>query len=126
MATPTPHTWPCPSCGRRVPLRAEACHCGMTRARSEQRQRAEPQLAVAPRLARGTRDRREALDAMTGDVKLLLGVSVLVVVGGLGWLVFAPRREPYPAVLGYMDAGPPKATQLNGQQHPPFKLPWWK
>jgi hypothetical protein len=98
----------------------------MTRARAEELLAAQPQLAAAPRVARGGSDRQAALKAMTGDVKLLLAVSVLVLVAGFGWLVFGPRTEPYPAVLGYMDAGPPKSSRLSGQQQPPFKLPWWK
>lgn len=126
MAAATPHTWSCPSCGRRVPLRAEVCHCGMTRTRAEELRLAQPELARAPRVARGVSDRREALDAMTGDVKLLLALGALVLVAGLGWLVFGPRQAPYPAVLGYMDGGPPKALGKAGPQHPPFKLPWWK
>jgi len=126
VAEATPHTWTCPSCGRRVPLRAEACHCGMTRARATELLAAQPQLAAPPRVARGTSDRQAALNAMTPDVKLLLAVSAFVLVAGLGWLVFGPRTEPYPAVLGYMDAGPPKAPPKAGYPHPPFKLPWWK
>ena len=42
------HTWTCPTCGRRVPLRAEACHCGMTRARAEELAAAAPADARAP------------------------------------------------------------------------------
>ncbi len=87
---------------------------------------AQPQLAAGPRVGRATSDRQAALNAMTGDVKLLLAVSALVLVAGLGWLVFGPRSEPYPAVLGYVDAGPPKAARATGFQQPPFKLPWWK
>jgi hypothetical protein len=107
-----------------VPLRAAACHCGTTRARAEELQAAAaPPVVAAPRVARGPSDRREALNAMTTDVKLLLAVSALVLVAGLGWLAFAPPREPYPAVLGYVDSGPPK---LPAPPRPPFKLPWWK
>ena len=126
MAEATPHTWTCPSCGRRVPLRAEACHCGMTRSRAEELLAAQPQVAAPPRVARGTSDRQAALKAMTSDVKLLLGVSALVLVAGLGWLAFGPRTEPYPSVLGYVDAGPPKSSRTSGRPQPPFKLPWWK
>jgi len=122
----TPHTWTCPSCGRRVPLRADVCHCGMTRARAQQLLAVQPRVAAAPRVARGLSDRQAALHAMTGDVKLLLGLSALVVVAGLFWLGFGPRTEPYPAVLGYVDAGPPKPTRPTGPERPPFKLPWWK
>jgi hypothetical protein len=126
MAAPTPHTWPCPSCGRRVPLRAEVCHCGMTRARAEELLLAQPEAARAPRVSRSASDGRELLDAMTGDVKLLLAIGALVMVAGLGWLVFGPRQQPYPAVLGYVDAGPPKPPPPVGFRQPPFKLPWWK
>jgi hypothetical protein len=90
-----------------VPLRAAACHCGMTRARAEELQAREPLAAPAvPRPARATSDRREVLDAMTTDVKLLLGLGALSLLLGLGWLVFGPRSAPPPAVLGYVDAGP--------------------
>ena len=128
MAEVTPHTWTCPACARRVPLRAEACHCGTTRARAEELQAAAaPPVVTAPRVARGTSDRREALNAMTTDVKVLLAVSALVLVAGLGWLAFGPRRElHYPAVLGYVDSGPPKAPATPAPPRPPFKLPWWK
>jgi len=121
----TLHTWTCPSCGRRVPLRSEACHCGMTRARAQQLA-ARPRVAAAPRVARGLSDRQAALQAMPGDVKLLFSLSALVLVAGLFWLGFAPRPEPYPAVLGFVDPGPPKSTRPTGPERPPFKLPWWK
>ncbi len=127
MAGTTPHTWTCPSCGRRVPLRAEACHCGMRQARAQQLAAAQPLVAAAaPRVARGARDRREALDAMTTDVKLLLAMAALVLVAGLGWLAFGPSRPSYPAVLGHVDAGPPPVAGPTPVPLPPFKLPWWK
>jgi len=129
MVATTAHTWTCPSCGRRVPLRASVCHCGMTRERAEELAAAQP-AAPAPgvprRARRGTSDRQEALDAMTTDVKLLLAVGALVLVAGLGWMVFGPRPEPYPSVLGYVDATPPKPPAKPGPQAPPFALPWWK
>jgi hypothetical protein len=120
------HTWVCPSCGRRVPLRAETCHCGMTRSRAAELAAVSPQAPGVPRRARGTSDRRAALDAMTGDVKLLLAVGALALVAGLGWLVFGPQPEPYPAVLGFVDAGPPRGLRPTPPPRPPFKLPWWK
>ncbi len=87
---------------------------------------ARPAETAAPRVARATSDRRDALRAMTNDVKILLVASGLVLVAGIGWLAFGPRSKPYPAVLGYVDAGPPTAAQAAGIRHPPFKLPWWK
>lgn len=98
----------------------------MTRARAEELQAQEPPAApTAPRPARATNDRRQAIEAMTTDVKLLLGLGALSLVLGLGWLVFGPRSAPPPAVLGYVDAGPPKPPSPPPKE-PPFKLPWWK
>lgn len=125
--TPPAHTWTCPSCGRRVPLRAEACHCGTTRARAEEiAQAAVPAPVAARRPASGASDGRAAVDAMTTDVKLLVGALALVLVAGLGWLLFGPRTRPYPAVLGYVDAGPPPAPRPSPRPTPPFPMPWWK
>jgi len=123
---PTAHTWLCPSCGRRVPLRAAACHCGMTRARAEELQAAEPQAAAAPpRARRATSEGREVLDAMTTDVKLLLALGAFTLLLGLGWLAFGPRPSQPPPVLGWVDSGPPKPPP-TAPRKPPFKLPWWK
>lgn len=121
------HTWTCPSCGRRVPLRAEACHCGMTRARADEIS-AAPREPAAPvrRQRRGLSLREEAWRTMGTDVKLLLATAALLVVAGLGYLVFGPPPDPYPAVLGYVDKGPPKVPKHAGPARPPFKLPWWK
>jgi hypothetical protein len=98
----------------------------MTRARAAELIAASPPAAARPRVARGASDRQAAVNAMTGDVKLLLGLSAIVVVAGLGWLALGSRPEPYPALLGYVDAGPPKAPLASGYTEPPFKLPWWK
>jgi hypothetical protein len=126
MGTATAHTWTCPSCGRRVPLRAEACHCGMTRARAAELALARPAVAAAPRVTRGAGTHGEAFKAMGGDVKLLLATAALVLLAGFAYLLFAPPPQPYPAVLGHVDAGPPKAAQQARNTRPPFKLPWWK
>ena len=100
----------------------------MTRARAEAVLAAQPPVEAPPRRPRmiSASDRREALEAMTGDVKLLLAVSALVLVAGLGYLVFGPRPQPLPAVLGYVDAGPPPSPRSKPSPKPPFKLPWWK
>ncbi len=126
VATATPHTWQCPSCGRRVPLRAEACHCGMTRARAERMAAAVEAPQAAPRPTRRVLDRRAAVAAMTTDVKLLVGAIALVIVLGLGWAVFGPAPPPPPPVLGYADSVPPKQAAMRDPKRPPFKLPWWK
>jgi hypothetical protein len=63
---------------------------------------------------------------MPADVKALVAGGVLVLVGGFFWLVLGPRRPPStPAVLGYVDAGPP-AARPSPRPQPPFKLPWWR
>jgi hypothetical protein len=61
-----------------------------------------------------------------GDVKALLAGMVLVILAGLGWLVFGPRPEPIPPVLGVVDPGPPPASEPTPSPTPAFKLPWWK
>jgi hypothetical protein len=98
----------------------------MTRARAEEMAAAQPPAEVALHLPRPSRARQEALAAMGTDVKLLLATGALVLVAGLGWLVFGPQRAPVPAVLGYVDAGPPPAPRPTPPPRPPFKLPWWK
>jgi hypothetical protein len=99
----------------------------MTRARAEAVLAAQPPAEAAPRRPRiSASDRQEALDAMTGDVKLLLAASALVLVAGLGYLVFGPKPQPMPAVLGFVDAGPPPSPRSKPSPKPPFKLPWWK
>lgn len=128
MTEETPHTWTCPSCGRRVPLRAEACHCGMTRARAEEVAAASP-AETPPRRARSRLpvSRREVLATMPGDVKALVVAGAIVLAAGLGWLVFGPSRpNSIPAVLGHVDQGPPPAPKPTPRPTPPFKLPWWK
>jgi hypothetical protein len=131
MADPTPHTWTCPSCGRRVPLRAAACHCGMTRARAEEVAAASSAATPAPAgrrpLPRLPVSAREVVAVMPGDVKALLFGGALVMAAGLGWLAFGPSRpDSTPALLGHVDVGPPPAPKKPAPPRPPFKLPWWK
>jgi hypothetical protein len=109
-----------------VPLRVEACHCGMTRERARQLATAAP---AATRSARPPRPggRAEVLSAMTRDVKVLLGVGALAIVSGLGYLVFGPSRTlSTPPMLGWVDQRPPPAPNPPPRLQPPFKLPWWK
>jgi hypothetical protein len=126
VAETASHTWTCPACGRRVPLRADACHCGTTRERARQLASAVP---VAARPAGPPRPgvRAEAVAAMTRDVKALLAVGALVVLGGLGWLLLSPSPPPsMPRVLGWVDKGAPPPPKPTPPPRPPFKLPWWK
>jgi hypothetical protein len=65
--------------------------------------------------------------AMPKDVRALVVGSVLVMVVGLGWLVFGPRQpSSIPALLGRVDPGPPPVTRPTPLPRPPLKLPWWK
>ncbi len=124
MVETASHTWTCPACGRRVPLRADACHCGMTQERARQLASAAP--AAAPRPTRPLRPggRAEVMAVMTRDVKVLLVAGALVVVAGVGWLVFSPSPPPStPPVLGWVDKGPPPPKPTPP---PPFRLPWWQ
>ena len=99
----------------------------MTRARAEELAAPAPAAPVRPAAPRGTGVRAEAVAAMTGDVKALLVTAAIVMVAGLGWLVFGPSRTPStPAVLGWVDQGPPPAPKPTPSPRPPLKLPWWK
>jgi len=135
------HTWSCPACGRQVPLRVAACHCGMTRERAEEQaaaRAAAEAAALAPAAAvaapglpvrtarRPTRGPRLRWADLPGDVKGLLGGVALVGVAAIAWLAFGPRPGPVVPVLGYADAGPPPAPRPTPKPTPPFKLPWWK
>ena len=128
VAEKTLHTWTCPGCGRRVPLRVEACHCGATRAEAEARA-AEARTAGAalvPRPSPAEAAGGRHVPPLPTDVKALAVGSLVVLVGGLIWLVFVPSRpSPILPVLGYADAGPPPVVS-TAPPRPPFKLPWWK
>jgi hypothetical protein len=131
------HTWSCPACGRRVPLRAAACHCGLTREEAEARRAAAEAGATAGAGAGGVasgggaRPRRTRIlppfRSLPRDVQALVVAAALFVVVGLGWLIFAPpRMDATPAVLGRVDATPPPAAKPTPSPTPPFKLPWWR
>jgi hypothetical protein len=123
------HTWPCPACGRRVPLRVATCHCGMTRERAEALSEARAEAsrpAASPRVAVAPPALRTRLAPLPRDVKVLLAGAGLAAVVGLGWLVFGPPPPPVVPVLGYMDAAPPPAPKPTPTPRPSFKLPWWK
>ena len=124
MTEPPSHVWTCPNCGRRVPLRVDACHCGATRARAEQMEAA----AATPPVPRPrTAPAGPRLPPLPGDVKALAIGGLVVLVAGFFWLVLGPGRPPStPALLGHVDAGPPAVKTTPPPPRPPFKLPWWR
>jgi hypothetical protein len=117
-------TWHC-TCGRRVPLRVNVCHCGLPR---------EAALAAAPPPAYppasetpGPTTASAVWSTMPNDVRAMALVSALVLVAGVGWVAFGPTRTTLtPAVLGWVDPGPPPVPKPTPPPRPPFKLPWWK
>lgn len=125
MSEAAGHTWTCSGCGRRVPQRASACHCGTTR---EQSQAAavlarQPARAAGRPLEPGWRGLWVSLPA---DVKAMVLAAALVLAAGLGWLAFGPSRpNTTPALLGYVER-PLGARRPAPPPRPAFKLPWWK
>ena len=124
------HSWTCPTCGRRVPLRAEACHCGMTRARAEELAAVAPAEPGSPRPAHAVSPGLHAVSpgrlfaAMPTDIKALVVGGALVMVTGLGWLVFGPRRpQSTPALLGWVDPGPAPRAEANAHAHATVQAP---
>jgi hypothetical protein len=109
-----------------VPLRAETCHCGMPRARADERAAAATTDRLAPRRTRQISPAR-LFAALPRDVKALVVGSALVMVAGLGWMVFGPQQpSSTPALLGHVDQGPPPVPKPTPTPRPPLKLPWWK
>jgi hypothetical protein len=110
-----------------VPLRVTTCHCGTTR---EQALAATAgPLEPPPPRATGVRGPSiaQAMAAAPNDVKAMAIGAALVLVVGLVWLVVAPSRPvTTPAVLGWVDPGPPPVPRPTPLPQPPFKLPWWK
>jgi hypothetical protein len=107
-------------------MRADACHCGMPRARAEE---LAATATIAPRPVRRARavSAWGLFVAMPSDVKALVVASALVMVAGLGWMAFGPRRpSSTPALLGWVDPGPPPPVRPTPPPRPPVKLPWWK
>lgn len=98
----------------------------MTRARAEEQAAVQQGAPAAPRPMRGLSDRQAAVNAMTRDVKILLSVGALVMVAGLGFMVFGPAPARVTPVLGYVDPGARQVPRPQDHRLPAFKLPWWK
>jgi hypothetical protein len=98
----------------------------MPRARAEEIVAAAPPERRPPRRTHPVSPSRIFV-ALPPDVKALVVGSALVMVAGLGWMVFGPGRPPStPAVLGWVDPGPPPVPKPTPSPRPPLKLPWWK
>lgn len=114
-------TWGCPRCGRRVPNRAPACHCGMTQeqARQEQAPGVVP-AAPAPRRGRGL-GLRQIWNDFTWDLKALAIGVVVVSLLGLAWLFVPRKEEPIAPVLGIVAPAPSPSPSPT----PKAKRWWW-
>jgi hypothetical protein len=132
----TAATWPCPQCGRRVPNRAQECHCGMTR---------QAALAAAPRGAEGPAPSaaegakvpspyRFSWRRLPGEIKLMAIGLVLVLLLGLAFLVLVPHRPTAVVpLLGWSEPRTPRRepspspSPATAKQPAPQKkgwLPW--
>lgn len=99
----------------------------MTRARAEELAAFAGVVARTPARAPVPLGRAPTFSSLPRDVKTLLVAGAVVLAGGLGWLVFGPSRpSAIPAVLGYVDQGPPPAPRPTPTPRPPLRLPWWK
>jgi len=88
-----PATWPCPSCGRRVPAQLGECRCGTPRPSVQALQRS---AAVRQKLPR--------------DVLALAVLLSLVVIGGLVALFFPYGRGRALNLLGVVDPRPSRSA----------------
>ena len=99
-------TWTCPRCGRRVPNRAPACHCGTTQEQARQESAPPAGPSPGPRPRRRAFPWREIWKDLTWDLKALaLGVA-LVAILGLVWLLVPHKAEPIVPVLGIVAPAP--------------------
>lgn len=131
-------TWQCPQCGRRVPNRAEECHCGMTRrAALAAAQSAAPGTAAsaAGAGAQAPSLYRFSWRALPREIKLMAVGLVVVLLLGLGWLFVVPYRpKPIVPLLGWSEPTSPRkerptptpSPRTPGQPAPRKKgwLPW--
>ncbi len=123
MPEPPSYTWPCPACGRRVPMRSERCHCGATRAGAEARGAPPGAPAVTPPIRLSGWTTASLWRSLPRDVKALAIASGLVLLAGGGFMLFGPApSNDIPALLGHLDRPLPKPTPAA----PPFWLPWWR
>jgi hypothetical protein len=125
MSVPAGHTWTCAGCGRQVPQRVDACHCGSTRAQALAA-RHEARAARGQRPPAPGEGWRVLWRSLPRDVKAMVVAASVVLLAGFGWLVFAaPAPAAAPALLGYVER-PVTTLRPAPPPQPPFKLPWWK
>ncbi len=99
-------TWACPRCGRRVPNRAPACHCGMTQEQARQQPAPPPRPSAQPRPRRRGPSWGDVWKDFTWDLKALAIGLVLVAILGLVWLLVPHKPEPIVPVLGIVVPAP--------------------
>jgi hypothetical protein len=97
--------WTCPSCGRRVPDRVEACHCGAPRPA------AIPPGVPLPPAAPGHAGALAgpllpSWKSLPRDIRIGLGLLAVLVVGALASLFIPDRGRKLPALLGHVDPSP--------------------
>jgi hypothetical protein len=95
-------TWACPQCGRRVPNRAESCHCGCQRSAAEALRGSQP----------------AGSGGLGWQLKALLALLGLLVVIGAGLLFVPSTPQPGVPLLGWIDQ-PPSTPQPSHTPRPP-------
>jgi hypothetical protein len=96
--------WKCPACDRRVPDAVGVCRCGASRSEALAKEaiREIGQAAGPGQVFRGTRRN----EPMPGDLKAVLVLTAVALIGGVVFAVLGPRPAPMPALLGWMDTAP--------------------
>ena len=106
-----------------MPLRAEACHCGMSRARAEEMAAFATPDRRPPRPTRPVPPGR-LFAALPRDIKALVIGSALVTVSGLGWAVFgAPAALFDPGPAGPGRPGPAPGAETDAHTHAAAEAP---
>jgi hypothetical protein len=132
-------TWQCPQCGRRVPNRAEECHCGMTKRAALTAAQSPVPGSVAGAASSGPRApvpslHRFSWRGLPRELKLMAVGLAVVLLLGLGWVFMVPYRpQPIVPLLGWSEPTSPRprptpspSPRGSGQPKPEKKgwLPW--
>ena len=108
--------WTCPSCGRRVPDRIEACHCGAPRPAA-----IPPGVplsaAGAPHAGALAGPLLPSWKSLPRDIRIGLGLLAVLIVGALASLLLPDRGPRLPALLGHVDP-PPTVQEVRPSSSP--------